>query len=73
MTCSHFVEAQKLVGEGNRTYMNILDGKVLNIIEDDEEAQLIQKYGVTARVYSKELWEDKSALMAFMWEDNLDA
>ena len=70
---THFVHAQKLVAEGGRTYKNMKDGKPLKLKEGDTEGKLIQKHGVTALLYTKELWKDKPALLALMREDNANA
>ena len=73
LRCTHFVEAQKLIKEGGRRYMNKADGLHLQLKDDDREGQLIQEQGVEAIVYSATLWDDKHALLAIMQEDNLDA
>ena len=73
LTCTHFVEAQKLILEGNRRYMDKPDGVRLQLREDDAEGRIIQTLGVTATVYSSTLWQDEAAIVALMREDNLDA
>ena len=47
------------------------DGVRLELRDDDEEGHEIQKTGVVASVYSKELWKDRAALLAIMREGNL--
>ena len=73
LCCTHFVEAQKLIKEGNRQYMDKSDGQRLQLKDDDEEGRMIQEHGVTARVYSKTLWWDKPAYLGLMREVNLYA
>ena len=68
---THFVHAHKLIAEGGRTYMNIKDGTPLNLIEDDIEGNMIREEGVVAIMYEKDLWDDKSALLALVGEANL--
>ena len=70
LKCTHFVNSQKLIAEGNRTYMNLPDGQAMKLLLEDEEGKMIQKQGVLAVVYGPELWYDRSALMALMREDN---
>ena len=67
---THFVEGQKLVKEGRR-YMDQVNGERLQLNSHDIEGQLIQEKGVQAIVYSARLWEDKTALLALMQEDNM--
>ena len=71
--CTHFVEAHKLIREGNRRYRNNPDGIVLQLKPDDVEGKIIQEQGVQAVVYSSALWHDTAALLAIMREDNLNA
>ena len=47
------------------------DGIRLELSDKDDEGQAIQKVGVVAIVYSKELWKDRAALLAIMREGNL--
>ena len=70
LKCTHFVNSQKLIAEGNRTYMNLPDGQAMKLLLEDEEGRMIQKQGVLAVVYGPDLWYDQSALMALMREDN---
>ena len=67
----YFVAAQKLIAEGNRTYMNNVEGKPLTLLGDDAEGQLIQRLGVKAVIYSSELWYDTEALIALLKESNM--
>ena len=69
---SHFVEAQKLVGEGGRRFRDQPDGIRLQLTDSDCEGRLIQSHGVVAFVYSAELWEDSAAMIAMLREGNLD-
>ena len=69
---THFVEAQKLILEGGRRYMDQSDGKRLQLLDSDKEGSMIQSHGVAATVYSAKLWEDSAALLAIMREDNLN-
>ena len=48
LRCTHFVEAQKLIGEGNRRYMDKPDGTRLQLKEHDKEGRMIQEQGVNA-------------------------
>ena len=73
LSCTHFVEAQKLFKEGARTYHNQPDGQKFILKDDDKEGQMIQSHGVTVVVYSADLWYDTPALLAIMREDNFDA
>ena len=70
LKCTHFVNSQKLIAEGNRTYMNLPDGQAMKLLPEDEEGRMIQKQGVLALVYGPDLWYDTPALMALMREDN---
>ena len=72
LRCTHFVEAHKLFKEGARTYHNQPDGQKFILKEDDKEGQMIQSHGVTALVYSQDLWYDTPALLAVMRENNFD-
>ena len=72
LSCTHFVEAHKLIAEGGRRYMNRPNATPLVLQEDDLEGKWIQEQGVEALVYSEELWKDTPALVAVMHEDNLD-
>ena len=56
LSCTHFVEAQKLILEGNRRYMNEPEGQKLELHADDKEGQLIQSQGVIAQVFSSKLY-----------------
>ena len=62
LTCSHFVEAHKLIHEGQRHYMDNKEKQRLQLRDDDEEGQQIQERGVNATVYAPELWGDTSAI-----------
>ena len=73
LTCSHFVEAHKLIHEGQRHYMDEKDKQRLELRDDDEEGRQIQERGVSAIVYGQDLWADTSAILSIMREDNLDA
>ena len=73
LTCTHFVEAQKIIKEGNRRFINNPDEIKLELLEGDSEGLLIHEQEVDCIVYSGKLWEDTAALMAIMREDNLDA
>ena len=66
LTCTHFVGAQKLIAEGNRTYMNTKDGRRLELVKGDEEGKAIQAYGVKAVIYSEDLWYDDAARRALV-------
>ena len=66
---SHFIEAHKLVAEGNRTYMNMVNGVPLKLLESDVEGSLIQSQGVHAVVYSEGLWYDKPAMKHLFQEE----
>ena len=68
---THFCAAQQLIAEGGRKLYDQEDGIRLELKEDDEEGHAIQKMGVVATVYSKELWKDRAALLAIMREGNL--
>ena len=70
---SHFCAAQQLIAEGGRRLYDAEHGMRLELKEGDEEGIAIQKMGVRVTVYSKELWNDKAALLAIMREDNLNA
>ena len=72
LSCTHFVEAHKLIAEGGRKYMDKPDGTPLVLQEDDLKGKMIQEQGVEALVYSEELWKDTPAVFAVMREDNLD-
>ena len=61
LSSTHFVEAQKLVMEGGRRWMDKQDGTPLQLIENDIEGRLIQTSGVDAVVYRQDLWWDKKA------------
>ena len=71
LTLTHFIEAHKLIMEGNRKYMDDPNGLPLKLKEEDEEGRKIQLHGVRARVYSAKLWEDSAAILARMREGNL--
>ena len=73
LSSTHFVEAQKLVMEGGRRWMDKQDGTPLQLIENDIEGRLIQTSGVDAVVYRQDLWWDKKAQLALMRLGNLDA
>ena len=73
LSCTHFVEAQKLILEGTRKYMDEPNGRALKLLKEDDEGRMIQLHGVAARVYSTKLWEDSAAILAIMREDNLDS
>ena len=68
---THFCAAQQLIAEGGRKLYDKEDGVRLELSDWDEEGHVIQKMGVVATVYSKELWKDRAALLAIMREDNL--
>ena len=70
---SHFCAAQQLIAEGGRRLYDRDDGIRLELSDKDDEGQAIQKVGVVAIVYSKELWKDRAALLAIMREDSLNA
>ena len=72
LSCTRFIEARKLIMEGNRKYMDDPNGLPLKLKEEDEEGRMIQLHGVQARVYSAKLWEDIAAIIAVMTADNLD-
>ena len=69
---SHFCAAQQLIAEGGRKLYDKEDGVRLELRDHDEEGHAIEKMGVVATVYSKELWKDRAALLAIMREDNLN-
>lgn len=73
LTCSHFVEAQKLILEGKRHYLDNTESLLFQLWDNDDEGKQIQQCGVNAIVYGPKLWDDPAALMALMREDNLDA
>ena len=50
-----------------------LGKKQLQLQPHDAEGHNIQQYGVSAIVYSEELWADPDALRAVMKEDNLNS
>ena len=50
LSCTHFVEAQKIINEGGRWYRDIADGLRLQHLEANEEGLTIQAQGVTAIV-----------------------
>ena len=70
---SHFCVAQQLIAEGGRKLHDKEDGVRLELSDWHEEGHAIQKMGVVATVYSKELWNDRAALLAIMREDKLNA
>ena len=67
----HFVEAQKLIMEGNRRFRDHPSGTPLVLKEDDEEGRLIQELGVLAVVYTAGLWNDDSAIRSVMREGDV--
>ena len=69
---THFVHAQKLCKDGNRTLFD--QGKVpIKWREGDSEGQLIQDQGPLCQLYSSALLKDKEALDALAGDDNLNA
>ena len=72
LSCTHFVEAHKLILEGGRRFMDQSDGLRFELVNWDCEGRLIQSQGVVATVYSAKLWEDNDALLALMHESNYD-
>ena len=70
LSCTHFVEAQKLILEGHRTHMDEPDGHALKLNEEDDEGNMIQSMGVQATVYTTKLWDDAAAILSIMQEDN---
>ena len=70
---NYFCAALQLIAEGGRRLYDRDDGIRLELKEYDEEGHAIQKMGVVATLYSKELWKDRAALLAIMREDNLNA
>ena len=73
LTCTHFVEAHKIIAEGHRHYRDQPEQLKLDLNHDDQEGSIIQQQGVNAIVYSEGLWNDIAAITAIMREDNLDA
>ena len=69
---THFTDAQKVIKEGERTFMNDPYAPFLQLRDDDDEGHLIQKKGVKAIVYTAKLWDDKPALLTKMREDNFN-
>ena len=67
----YFCAAQQLIAEGGRRLYDRDDRIRLELSDVDDEGQAIQKVGVVAIVYSKELWKDRAALLAIMREGNL--
>ena len=68
---THFVEAHKLIMEGKRRFRDEPEGLRFMLNPADEEGRFIQESGVTALVYSAELWEDHDALLAVLREVKL--
>ena len=66
-----FVEAHKIIKEGNRRFRDNPLGVPFVLKEDDEEGRLIQEFGVLAVVYTAELWDDDFALDALAREDDV--
>ena len=73
LTCTHFVEAHKIIAEGHRHYRDQPEQLNLDLRHDDAEGSIIQQQGVNAIVYSDRLWYDIASLIAIMREDHLDA
>ena len=72
-SCSHFVEAHKLIVECNRRYMDDTGSERLQLRDDDEEGRQFHECFVNAIVYGPEFWADIAASLSLMREDNLDA
>ena len=53
--------------------MNVKDGKQFKLKEGALEGKLIQTIGADTIIHTKELWNDKPALLALMREDNQNA
>ena len=70
---THFVGAQKLIAEGGRTFHDLPNGMKFILRKDDTEGHAIQKHGVVSTLYDLELWDDESALLALMREDNANS
>ena len=68
---THFVEAHKLIMEGKRRFRDEPEGLRFMLNPAGEEGRFIQESGVTALVYSAELWEDHDALLAVLREVKL--
>ena len=68
---THFVEAQKLIMEGNRRFRDHPSGTPFVLKEGDEEGRLIQELGVLAVVYTAGLWNDDSAIRSVMREGDV--
>ena len=61
LTCTHFVDAHKIIAEGHRHYRDQPDQLKLDLNHDDQEGSIIQQQGVIATVYSEGLWNDTAA------------
>ena len=73
-TKTHFVHANKLRLDGNRTLMN--DNRtpiVSKSTEEGSEDRKIVEEGVLVSIYSAKLWDDLEALEALMGADNDNA
>ena len=68
---THFAEAHKLIMEGKRRFWDEPEARRFMLNPADEEGRIIQESGVTALVYSAELWGDPAALLALLREDDI--
>ena len=71
-TCTHFVHAQKLISDGNRTVWN--GGQLkLQVKKDDIEGNEILANGPLCAIYKASLLQDLDAAQALASDDNLNA
>jgi hypothetical protein len=72
LTKTHFVHAQKLANDGNRSLLN--QGKIDIVLRDDDtDGHAIQTHGPLCVIYDSKLFEDQEAMLALASQDNLNA
>jgi hypothetical protein len=72
LTKTHFIHANKLNNDGNRTLFNKGDVTIKFKMEGSEAKKIFED-GFCVCLYKEELWYDKEALNALMRVDNEDA
>ena len=72
LTKTHFIHANKLNNDGNRTLFNKGDVAIKFKMEGSEAKKIVED-GFCVCLYKEELWWDKEALNAIMRVDNEDA
>ena len=70
---THFVHAQKLGKEGNRTLFNKADTAMITWQPGDTEAIEIGKHGPVCAIFEEGIFEDPDAVNALCSDDNLNA